>query len=331
MSLRLILVGFGNVGRGFLRVLNEKRETLERKHDLEISLVAVIRRRGVLVDENGLRISELLERESELRWIDENPLDVIREIDADVLVECSPTNVETGEPGLSYIYTALESGKHVITSNKGPLAVDFWGLKKAAARRGLELRFEATVGGAIPIFSTLRSSLRGDEIISIRGILNGTTNYILSRMCKEGLSLELVLREAQELGIAESDPTYDIEAIDPAAKLVILANEILGMDARFQDVKRIGISRITAEAARMAMKHGYKIKLIAIAEEERLEVSPRLIPQGHPMDVDGTLNVISLKTDLAREITLVGPGAGPRETASALINDLIDVSLAVRS
>ncbi|MEM2192707.1 MAG: homoserine dehydrogenase, partial [Candidatus Hadarchaeales archaeon] len=165
----------------------------------------------------------------------------------------------------------------------------------------------------------------GNEIEEIRGVLNGTTNYILTRMAEEGAPFDIVLREAQELGIAEKDPTLDVEGIDTSCKLVILSNALLGEDARLEDVKRCGIRKITPEAIRLAKEAGKVIKLVGIARRGYLEVSPRLVPLEHPLAVGGTLNAVTLKLDLAREISITGFGAGPKETSSSLLGDLIDI------
>jgi homoserine dehydrogenase len=189
----------------------------------------------------------------------------------------------------------------------------------------VQFRFEASVGGAMPILNLARQCLSGDEIIGIRGILNGTTNYILTRMLREESPFEIVLREAQELGIAEADPSYDIDGIDTASKLVILANAIMGSDAAYKDVKVQGIRSVTPEAVKLAKDGGYAIKLIGEVSNNRLEVSPRLVSLNHPLNVEGTLNVATFETDVAGEITIVGKGAGAIETNSAILSDLIDI------
>ncbi|MEM2648658.1 MAG: hypothetical protein QXS10_06270, partial [Candidatus Bathyarchaeia archaeon] len=165
--------------------------------------------------------------------------------------------------------------------------------------------------------------LQGDRIIRLSGILNGTTNYILSRMFFEEISFDIALKEAQEKGIAERDPSYDVDGIDAACKIVILANALMGRDAKLEDVERVGIRGITQEAISLAKKANYAIKLIGTIDR-RLEVAPKLVPINHPLCVHGTLNAIHIETDLAREITLVGYGAG-RETVSAILNDLVTV------
>ncbi|MEM3174327.1 MAG: homoserine dehydrogenase, partial [Candidatus Bathyarchaeia archaeon] len=217
----------------------------------------------------------------------------------------------------------LSKGIHVVTPNKGPLVLAFRELVSLAEKNDCDLLYEGAVAGAIPIFSLVRECLQGDKIIRLSGILNGTTNYILSRMFFEEISFEIALKEAQEKGIAERDPSYDVDGIDTACKIVILANALMGRNVKINDVERVGIRGITQEAISLAKKANYAIKLIGTIDR-RLEVSPKLVPIDHPLCVHGTLNAIHLETDLAEEITLVGYGAG-KETVSAMLNDLITV------
>ena len=177
----------------------------------------------------------------------------------------------------------------------------------------------------MPVVGLAKKLLAGNEIREIRGVLNGTTNYILTRMSREGDPFEVVLREAQELGVAEKDPTLDIKGIDTACKITILANSLLGMNARLKDVKIEGITRVRPEAIRLAREAGQTIKLIGVAKHGSLEVGPKLVPLGHPLAVGGTLNAVTFELDLAREISITGFGAGPKETSSSLLGDLIDI------
>ncbi len=240
-------------------------------------------------------------------------------------MEVTPTNIETGEPGLSNMLAAFKSGKHIVTSNKGPLALRFTELKEAAEDNGLLFRYEATVGGAVPIFNLVHEALAGNTVIGIEGILNGTCNYILTRMEEERMPYELVLKEAQELGIAEADPTYDVDGIDSACKLVIIANSIFGKDATYRDVEVTGIRKITPEALELANKSNYVVKLVCEAGD-KLTVAPRLVPKRHPLAVGGTLNVASIRTDLAGRITISGKGAGSIETASSILSDILFIA-----
>ena len=213
----------------------------------------------------------------------------------------------------------------MITSNKGPLALKYREVSSAAARNGVQLRFEGSVGGAMPVINLSRELLMGERIYSLRGILNGTCNFILNRMKDEGLSFNAALKEAQEMGIAEHDPTYDIEGIDSACKLAILANAIFDMDVTYADVMRTGISKITEEAIVLASEQKKVIRLIGEISDDKLEVSPRLIPVGHPLAIGGTLNIVQLITDLAGDVTIAGRGAGRKETASAILSDILAI------
>ncbi|RZN37279.1 MAG: homoserine dehydrogenase [Methanophagales archaeon ANME-1-THS] len=329
-TVRISIVGFGNVGRGVAEVIRRKREELARRYGLDITIVGIADLRGVIVDENGVSEEAIKAlktgHKSMGTMADMTSVEVIRDVEHEVMVEATPTNVETGEPGLTHIITALESGRHVVTSNKGPLAVEYKRLMELAAKKEKELRFEATVGGAMPIFSLVKGDLAGNEILSIKGILNGTCNYILTRMAEEGLPYEHVLKEAQEIGIAEANPSQDVEGVDTAVKLVILANSIFGRNATCKDVEVTGITEITPDALTLADEAGYVIKLIGEVDREgNLKVAPRLVPKDDPLNVGGILNVATIKTDLAGDITVIGKGAGPIEAASAMLSDLIGI------
>ena len=252
-------------------------------------------------------------------------MDVLDSVEYDCLIEATPTNIEDGEPALSLTLKAFEEGKDVVTSNKGHLALFFKDVVSAAEKNNVQFRYEATVGGAMPIINFVKDTLSSCKISSIEGILNGTTNYILSRMTSEGSSYKDILHESQELGIAETDPTQDVEGIDAACKTVILANSLLGIDATYSDVDVEGISNITSQAIELAKKDGYLIKLIAEVSPDNLKVSPRLVKQGSSYDVNGTLNMATVHTDLAGDVTVVGLGAGSLETASAMLTDLISI------
>lgn len=330
--MKLVLIGFGNLGRGLGRALLAKANFL-RAEGLDPRVVAVVDEYGALVDERGINLQGLLKVVEKANSVTahrkgkkgKSAVEVIKEVEADVVFELTPTNIKTGEPGLTHIREAMKAGRHVVTSNKGPLVVAFRELDRLTNREGVQFRYSASVGGAVPVIGLARKLLVGDEVRAIRGVLNGTTNYILTRMTAEGVPFDVVLREAQEMGIAEKDPTLDIEGIDTACKITILANSLLGMNVKLKDVKVAGITRIRPEATRLAREAGYMIKLIGAAKRGLLEVGPRLVPAGHPLAVGGTLNAVTFETDLAREITITGFGAGPRETSSALIGDLIDI------
>jgi len=321
--IKIAIIGFGTVGQGVAEVLMEKRDYL-RQIIGDYKVVAVTDSKGSLIGDFDLLNAIKIKRE---RGLPEgmDAMEIVENQDFDLLIETTITNIETGEPGLSYIKKALKRGKNVITSNKGPLVVAYSELIELAKENNCKLLFEATVGGAMPVIKLVNNCLAGNKILSIKGILNGTCNYILSRMEKEKMPFEQILAEAQELKIAEADPSYDVDGIDAASKLVIVANALLGIDAKFEDVEITGIREITPEAFDVAMEKGYTIRLIAEAGSNGLKVSPRLIPLQHPLALQGTLNALLIKTDLAGDVVVVGKGAGKRETASAIVSDLIQL------
>ncbi len=324
-TVRLSIIGFGAVGQGVAQAILLKNEYFN-KQGIDLCVVGLADSKGCEVNLNGIDLKNALLRKKQRGIIatdTQNALDIIRDVEHDIVVEATPTNIENGEPGLSNMLAAFNSGKHVVTSNKGPLALRFNELKECAEDNGLLFRYEATVGGAVPIFNLVHEALSGNTVIGVEGILNGTTNYILTRMAEERLPYEHVLREAQELGIAETDPTYDVEGIDSACKLVIIANSIFGQAATYHDVNITGITKITPEALELAGNNNYVVKLICEVGNGTLTVAPRLVPKRHPLAVGGTLNVASILTDLAGRITISGKGAGSIETASSILSDIL--------
>ena len=321
------IIGFGAIGQGVAEVLLMKREYLKRI-GLEVKVVAVVDSKGATVNPQGVDLADCLSRKRKSGTVAlENitGVEVIRSIDHDLVIETTPTNIETGGAGLNNMFAAFETGKDVITSNKGPLTLKYRELIEAAKASGSKFRFEATVGGSMPIINLANEVLAGNRILSIKGILNGTCNYILTRMLEEKASYTDILAESMELGIAETDPTYDVEGIDTACKLVILANSIFGLDVTYKDVEVTGITKITSEALGMAYERGQVIKLVGEVSREKIQVAPRLVPIKHPLAVGGTLNVASVYTELAGEITVTGKGAGPIETSSAILSDIIAI------
>jgi homoserine dehydrogenase len=318
--MRVALIGMGSVGRGVA-------ETLAKK-DLGLVVTGLADSRSGCMDRDGIDIPAVLSAKKNTGLCGSTGIsaaDVIKNADYDALIEVTPTNALTGEPATGYIKTALARKKHVVTSNKGPIALSCKELRDLAQKNHVSLRYEATVAGAIPIMHVLEQGLAGNEILGLYGVLNGTCNYILTRMAAEGLTYEQALLEAREMGYAEADPTYDVQGIDAAIKLVILANTIWDNGATLDQVDRTGIDLLTADALRLAEEEGCTIRLIAeaIPRKKILRVSPRIIEKNHPLVFEGTLNALTLETDLAKEITIIGRGAGSVETASAIIGDLL--------
>ncbi|MDR0767947.1 MAG: homoserine dehydrogenase [Methanosarcinales archaeon] len=327
-TVKASIIGFGSIGQGVARVLLMKKDYLE-KEGIDIKVVAIADSKGAVIDENGLDLEKCLDMKAEKGTIAEKKMtgaEVIEQVDHDLVIEVSPTDVITGGAGLLNMQTAFEKGLDVVTSNKGPLTLKFKELNELADKNVCDFRYEATVGGAMPIINLTKEVMAGNEIASIKGIFNGTCNYILTRMLEEKSSYSEILTEAVDLGIAETDPTYDVEGIDAAGKIVILANTVFGMNKTINDVDRTGITQITYEALEICSKNGKTIKLIGeVKKNGSLTVSPRLVPIGHPLSVSGTLNVASIQTDLAGEITVTGRGAGSIETASAILSDIISI------
>ncbi len=322
---RIAIIGFGVIGRGFAEVLLRKKKYL-RELGVDLRVVAICEVDGSLVNEGGINLEEALKGGSGKKrdWTPLKAVDVIKKHKPDIVLELTPGNIKNGEPGLGHIITALSNGINVVTSNKAPLALQFYELMNLARKNNVVLGFEATVGGAMPVINLYQSTLRINRIRSIYGILNGTSNFVLSKMEEEAISLDDAVKEAQELGIAESNPGYDIDGIDTAAKVTILANSLMNKRVSFKDIKIKGIREITPKAIELARKHGYSIKLIG--DIKNLEVSPRLVVKGDPLDVSGSLNAIMLDTDIAGEITIVGRGAGAIETASSLLSDVLEIA-----
>ena len=326
--MRVLMSGFGTVGQGFAEVLMLRRDFLKERYGKDVNIVCVMDSSSYISDPSGLCPGELLERKKKTGKVGtegyRDSLKVMESVEYDLLVEVSPTDIKTGGAGLKNIRYALESGKDVITVNKGPLALKFSELVALAKKNGCKFRFEGSVGGAMPIINLCRENLVGEKISSIRGILNGTCNFILSKM-DNGQSFEQVLKEAQQMGYAETDPTNDIEGYDSACKVVILANSLFERNVTFSDVNITGISSITSEAISLAASNNMVIRLIGEVSHDKLEVSPRLVPRGHPLSITGTLNAAQVVTDLAGPITISGRGAGRIETASAILSDLVSI------
>ncbi len=318
--MKIAILGMGSVGRGLLEMIDGK--------ELGLMVTGIADSKSALMDPDGIHIEEVLMAKRERGYCGDKSLsaaDVVERCDYDVLVEVTPTDADSGEPATGYMKTAIGRGKHVVTSNKGPIALHFSTLQSLARKHGVVIRYEATVGGAIPVMHTLEHGLAGNRVLAVYGILNGTSNFILTRMAAEGLTYEQALLEAREMGYAEADPTYDVKGIDAAIKLVILSNTIWKRNVKLSDVTITGIDMLTNDALRLAEDQHCTIRLIAEAIPEKgiLRVAPRILPRTHPLVVENTLNAITIDTDMAGEITLIGKGAGSRETASACIGDLL--------
>ena len=334
--MKLILIGFGVVGRGFTEILRDKAAELLREQSFSAEIIGVATAsKGALYRANGLDLQALLaaaqagsfasypEQDGLLRGLTVD--EMIAAGDADALVEASPTNLETAQPALGFCHRALDAGLHLALANKGPVALDYAGLKSKARAKGLHMRYEATVMAGAPTIHLAVDALAGCRILSARGILNGTTNYILTQM-EAGLPYEAALAKAQELGYAESDPRGDVEGWDAAGKVLILASALFGCAWTLDDLGVSGITQISADDIAKAREAGQRYKLIASAAPHGGAVKATRLPLDDPLaSVGGSTNAITLETDLMGNITLIGAGAGSLETGYAILSDLLAI------
>jgi homoserine dehydrogenase len=336
--LRLILLGFGVVGQSFVKLLLSHSTDLYNEYGIKPKVVACADTGGTVTCNQGLDLDRLLSVKMKKKSVVQygsntgtsGILDVIENMDAEVIIELTPTNITDGEPGKSHIITAMKSGKNVITVNKGPLALEFPSLMELAEYNRIEFKFSGTVGGGTPILEFAKRCLKGDRILNFEGILNGTTNYILSKMY-EGLNFSQALKDASEKGYAEKDPTLDIDGYDAVAKLVIASNLVMNMKSTMSDVQRTGVRDVQATQVVNERKKGNAIKLIASCDGKKLVVAPKPVSKKDPICVDGTLNAITFTCQHSGQQTIIGKGAGGMETASSILRDLIDIRNIIRS
>lgn len=329
--MRIILCGFGVVGQNFAKLLLSRSEDLYALHGLKPRIVGVFDSKGAATSSAGLDLNRLLEvkkRHGSIRRYhnkekDANGADMISGMEAEVLIETTPSNYKDAEPGMSHIVNAMKNGLHVITVNKGPLALAFPSLMELATYNQVLLRFSGTVGGGTPILDYAKNSLRGERIVSFQGILNGTTNYILTNMAN-GMNFKAALADAKKKGFVEANASLDIDGFDAAAKLVILANWIMDMKVTIKDIERKGISKVTPSDIKKAAARKCAVKLIASCNRE-LVVAPKEIPLDDPLCVNGTLNAITFNSEHSGQQTIIGRGAGGMETASSILRDLLDI------
>jgi len=335
---KIALIGFGVVGQAFAETIRDKKAMLKEKYGLKAEIVAIAgRSKGSIYDPEGLDLELLLRTFGETGTLESYPrgkkgltsLETITETGADLIVEVTITNVETGEPALSHVKAALSNGKHVVTSNKGPAALAYKELKALADQHHVQYRIESTVLSGTPAINFASENLAGHKLYGVKGIINGTTNYILTKM-EQGEKYEDVLKEAQELGYAEADPTADVEGWDAVAKIMILGNALLGGELKVEEVERKGITCITPEDIMAAKSKGERIKLIAEAYVEegivKAKVSPERVHLSDPLaGVSGTLNALTVMTDGLLEVTVIGGGAGGVGTAHGLLSDILAI------
>ena len=340
MQFKIAFIGFGTVGQGLTEIFLEKKDMLGEKYDFHFKIVAISDiMKGAVYDEDGLDMEKILELVKKGKKLDEYPAGVkgmdsmatIQETNADTIIEVTYTDVKTGEPALTHIKAALNAGKNVISTNKGPVVKQVMELLALAASNNVHYGFEGVVLAGTPVLNLAKFTLAGNKITGFKGILNGTTNYILTRM-EEGMLYDDALKKAQELGYAEADPTGDVEGLDALGKVVILSNVVLGKNLSVNDVQRKGITGITGEDVKKAKAEGKRWKLIGSAEIQsdgsvKAKVSPEKLLLSDPLaGVCEAINALTYYTDELGPVTIVGPGAGRRETGFSLLIDLLEIN-----
>lgn len=328
-TINLCLIGKGTVGTCLLNLLNNREKEFNEKFGISFKVKAIFEYDGALLNENGLDLGLILNKEQDFRELDDwkeniRAINYLSKINVDMCIDTTPTNAESGEPALSHIKEALKNHIDVVTSNKAPFFLQYKELHELAKKNKCYIKYDAAVASCVPSLS-IADDLIANKITKIKAILNGTSNYILSRMSAEGVEFSLALKEAQELGYAEADPTLDIEGYDAAGKLVILANELLNWSKSINDVKIRGITNITPQAINLAKADGYVIKHLAIAKDKSLIVEPRLVKNNSSLNIKGTKNLIQIETEYAGPIILIGRGAGGYEAAAAILNDILAI------
>ena len=311
--MRLAVIGAGAVGSSVAELASDHGH----------SVTAFADSSSAVIDSAGIDTAEALDRKRTDGVVGgDAPADALS-AEYDVLIEATPTTLGDAEPGFSHVQAALERDRHAVLANKGPVAERYADVRALERESEGSVLFEATVGGAMPILSTI-DDFDPSHITAVRGVLNGTANFILSRMATEGLDYEHVLAEAQDLGVAEADPTFDVDGTDAALKGVIVANVLAdnGTEYTLDDAEVEGIQEISGSALELARADGRTVRLIAEVVEGSVRVGPRLVPDNAPLAVSGTRNIAQLETEHAGQLNISGRGAGGPETASAVLADI---------
>ena len=346
MQIAICLYGFGNVGREFVRLLNRKAPYLKSRHGLEPRVVSIVTRKGGIRAESGIDCPVLVNLANAGTLSDQegfvggDPSDLdawlppMRAGDVRVLVDATWSSLDTGEPALSRLKDAARRGCHLVTLNKAPLVADFDGMAQVARESGVCLKFSGAAAAGLPAIDTVRVSLAGAQVDSIEGVLNSTTNYILTAMSDDGLSYEEALRRSRAMGLAETQPERDVSGIDTACKILILANAAMGARKRLGDVKVTGITEVTSREIAYWAVQGRTLRLIGravrTADDVGIEVKPTPVPyKDFLAQVTGDSKGVRFATDVFGELTIVGGSGGPSAAASSALKDLINLAKAV--
>lgn len=333
----LALLGFGNVGRALALLLLRKEAELKEAYQISFAFTAIATgRHGSAIDPRGLDIQRALELVESGRTLDAlsvkpaslNMLEFIRNSGADVLFENTPVNYESGQPAVDHLRTALECGMHAITANKGPVVHAYRSLSELAAARGVKFYHESTVMDGAPIFSLFRGTLPAARLLSLRGVLNSTTNLILTRM-EAGETFEAAVAYAQSIGIAETDPSGDIDGWDASVKVAALVTVLMDTPLKPAQVDRVGIRGITPRQIEQAKAEGKRWKLVCSARRTesgvQARVAPEMVGRDSPMySVEGTTSIVQFETDVLGLLSVVESDPGPHTTAYGLLADFLN-------
>lgn len=341
-SIKIILCGCGGVGKEFLQLLAERNIEIQRKYGLDLIVSAVVDYHGAAVADSavGLPVAEFIEYVRQGNEVQTFPtygqenitgVEVIAGLDADIMVEATPTDLVDGGVAKDHIFTAIDRGMDIVSANKGPFVLFYEEVFEKAQKNGCGLHISAATAAALPTLDVGLTCLAGSRVSSAEGILNGTTNYILTAMRNNGTSYDDALRQAQKLGIAETDPGYDVEGKDSANKIILIANRVFGQTLGLSDINVEGITKVTPDDIAAATANGKVIKLIGTAEmiegEVMLSVAPKALDQNHPLAlVNGSEKAITYMSDTMGNITVMGGKSSPVGAAAAVLKDLINAS-----
>lgn len=341
MHLDLALLGFGNVGKELAKLLLRKRAEIESDFDLTWRVIGIsARSKGIALNPDGINLEAALnaiEGGDILAGLHMGPpLEdtpaFINSCDADLFFEATYTNPEDGQPATDYVRAALEKGAHVVSANKGPVAFASRELLALAHHKGTGFFFGSTVMSGAPVIATPRETLPASRFHRIRGIFNSTTNFILTRMEQDRLDFEAAVKEAQAIGVAEADPSLDVDGWDSAIKTAILANVLMGADLLPKDVQPTGIRDVTVEDVHAALAQGERIKLVCevVRDEDgavRASVAPQRVPLDDPLaSVMGTSNLVDYEADTLQRLTLIQHVSGPPSTAYGMLADMLNIA-----
>ncbi|MCW9132425.1 homoserine dehydrogenase [Bacillus paramycoides] len=336
MKIQVVLSGYGTVGREFIKLLNEKHLYINETYGIDLVVSGVIGRNIAIHNEEGLSIHHLLMYGGGTtaieKYIEHHPKErATNSISGNVLVESTVTNLKDGNPGKQYIKQAIEKHMDIVAISKGALVTNWREINEAAKTKNIRIRYSGATAAALPTLDIGQFSLAGCHIEKIEGILNGTTNYILTKMYEEDITFEEALKEAQHKGIAETNPILDVSGSDSACKLLLLTNSLMGVENTLEDIYVKGIEHVTKQQIRSAKEKNKWIKLIALANKDKdgnvnLTVEPYEIDKDHPLaKVNGTEKGITFFTDTMGQVTTIGGASNPRGAAAAALKDVINL------